>query len=221
MRESEEEMLNAEKYSSLAWLSGAAYPATQLTEAWKKVLFNQFHDLAAGSGIGVIYRDAQEDYDMVRWASAEATSNALKTLAHEVSTTSANGGGVPVLVFNPLAWERTDLVTADVQMPGAEKNGISVLDEHGKPLLFQALSADAETRTYHLLIQAKDVPSLGYEVLHVMPGPNDARTDLHASGLTLENALLRVTLKLDASPASTINSRSSSPSPQAAAETSW
>jgi alpha-mannosidase len=194
MRESEEEMLNAEKYSSLAWLSGAGYPATQLTEAWKKVLFNQFHDLAAGSGIGVIYQDAQEDYDMVRWASAEVTSNALKTLANEVSTTSASGGGVPVLVFNPLAWERTDLVTADVQMPEAEKSGISVLDEHGKPLLFQALSSDAETHTYHLLIQAKDMPSLGYEVLHVMPGSNDARTDLHARGLTLENALLRVTV---------------------------
>ena len=54
------EMLNAEKYSSLAWLSGAAYPATELTEAWKKVLFNQFHDLAAGSGIGVIYQGRAE-----------------------------------------------------------------------------------------------------------------------------------------------------------------
>ena len=39
------------------------YPAAELTEAWKKVFFNQFHDLAAGSGIGVIYKDAQNDYD--------------------------------------------------------------------------------------------------------------------------------------------------------------
>jgi alpha-mannosidase len=50
MRESEEQMLNAEKYSSWAWLLGTPYPSTELTEAWKKVLFNQFHDLAAGSG---------------------------------------------------------------------------------------------------------------------------------------------------------------------------
>jgi alpha-mannosidase len=54
MRDSEEEVLNAEKYSSLAWLFGAKYPADELTEDWKKVLFNQFHDLAAGSGIGDI-----------------------------------------------------------------------------------------------------------------------------------------------------------------------
>jgi alpha-mannosidase len=194
MRESEQEVLNAEKYSSLAWLSGATYPAIELTEAWKKVLFNQFHDLAAGSGIGVIYQDAQTDYDMVRWAAAGATSGALETLASQIDTSSASRGGVPVLVFNPLAWERTDLVTADVQMPEAEKNGIAVLDEHGKPLLFQVLSSDPETNTYHLLIQATEVPSVGYEVLHLMPGANDARTDLHTSGLTLENALLRVTV---------------------------
>ncbi|MGA7226142.1 MAG: glycoside hydrolase family 38 C-terminal domain-containing protein [Candidatus Acidiferrales bacterium] len=194
MRESEEEMLNAEKYSSLAWLSGAAYPATELTEAWKKVLFNQFHDLAAGSGIGVIYQDAQKDYDMVRWATGEATSNALHTLASEVNTTAVNPGGVSVLVFNPLAWERTDLVTAEVQMPEAEENGISVLDARGKQLLYQVLSSDSVTHTYQLLIEAKDVPSLGYEVLHVVPGRNHGQTDLHADGLTLENSLLRVTV---------------------------
>jgi alpha-mannosidase len=51
MRESEEWVLNAEKYASLAWLDGQRYPADELTGAWKKVTFNQFHDLAAGSGI--------------------------------------------------------------------------------------------------------------------------------------------------------------------------
>ena len=71
MRESEELVLNAEKYATLAWLDGQPYRATELTDAWKKVVFNQFHDLAAGSGIGVIYRDAQQDYDQVRWATQE------------------------------------------------------------------------------------------------------------------------------------------------------
>jgi alpha-mannosidase len=192
MRESEEEMLDAEKYSSLAWLSGAAYPAMELTEAWKKVLFNQFHDLAAGSGIGVIYNDAQHDYDTVRWATGEATSNALHILASEVNTTALGSGGVSVLVFNPLAWERTDVVAADVQMPDAAENGITVLDAQGKRLLYQVLSSDSATHTHQLLIEAKDVPSLGYEVLHVIPGRNDATSDLHADGLTLENSFLRV-----------------------------
>ena len=98
MRESEEWMLNAEKYSSLAWLDGQPYPGDELTDAWKKVLFNQFHDLAAGSGIGVIYREAQRDYDQVRWATQEASSRALQTIQAHIDTRVS--GGVPILVFN-------------------------------------------------------------------------------------------------------------------------
>ena len=57
----------------------AKYPAAELTEDWKKVLFNQFHDLAAGSGIGEIYKDAQKDYDVVRWSTNEIDAGALES----------------------------------------------------------------------------------------------------------------------------------------------
>jgi alpha-mannosidase len=193
MRESEEQLLNAEKYSSLAWLFGTPYPNARLTEAWQKALFNQFHDIAAGSGIGVLYKDAQRDYDVVRWTTEEAAIGALKTVSSEVRTGNA-GGGVPVMVVNPLAWSRTDLATFDVQMPTAPKAGLSVLDSQGRPMPFQVLSKVSSTHTYRLLVEVKDVPSLGYEVLHVVPGGNSAPTDLETDGLTLENALLRVTV---------------------------
>jgi alpha-mannosidase len=77
MRDSEEWLLDAEKYASLSWLEGQAYPGDELTAAWKHVLFNQFHDLAAGAGIGVIYKDAQKDYDQVRWATNEVSTRSL------------------------------------------------------------------------------------------------------------------------------------------------
>jgi alpha-mannosidase len=193
MRQSEEQLLNAEKYSSIAWLFGLPYPNAQLTEAWQKALFNQFHDLAAGSGIGVLYKDSQRDYDVVRWSTEEATIDALSTISSQVKTSNA-AGGVPVMTVNPLAWSRTDLATFEVQMPTAPKAGISVLDPQGRPLRFQEISKDSSTHTYRLLVEVKDVPSLGYEVLHVVPGGNSASTDLRANGLTLENSLLRVTV---------------------------
>ncbi len=87
MREAEVEALNAEKWSSLAWvLAGRAYPSQELTEDWKKALFNQFHDLAAGSGIGVIYKDAQKDYDVVRWSTNEIDAKALETVMQDIDT---------------------------------------------------------------------------------------------------------------------------------------
>ncbi|MFZ3217065.1 MAG: alpha-mannosidase [Candidatus Acidiferrales bacterium] len=190
MRESEDWMLDAEKYSSLAWLDGRAYPAATLNEAWKKVLFNQFHDLAAGSGIGVIYHDAQQDYDMVRLTTAEISAGALADLAARVDTRSP-AGSVPVLIFNPLAWERTDVVEFAVQMPEAVKD-VAVLDAENHPLPAQVLATDAATNTVRLLVEAKDVPSLGYALLRVVPVRRKAPTDLAAHDLTLENSALRV-----------------------------
>jgi alpha-mannosidase len=193
MREAEEQMLNAEKASSLAWLSGDAYPAVRFNEAWKKVLFNQFHDLAAGSGIGVIYKDAQKDYDVIRWTAADATRHSLQTITRDINTKTALGG-VPVLVVNPLAWIRTDIVTLDVQMPETTKDAVSVIDAKGQALPTQVLSVDAATNTFHLLVEVKDVPSLGYEILTVLPGTRQVDTSLKASATTLENDALRVTI---------------------------
>lgn len=191
LREAPEWTLNAEKYASLAWLDGNKYPAEELTEAWKKITFNDFHDLAAGSGIGVIYRDAQKDFDQVRWATEEISSKALKTIAAQVDTRAATG--VPVIVFNPLAWRRSGRITVDVQMHAATM-GVSVLDAHGTVLPSQTLSKDVKTDTFHLLVEVKDVPSLGYEVLRVVPGKRTFTSDLHLTGTTIENAALRVVI---------------------------
>ena len=193
MRESEEWLLNAEKYSSLAWLEGQSYPATELNDAWKKVLFNQFHDLAAGSGIGIIYQDAQRDYDQVRWATQEASDRALQTLQAEIDTRAA-GAAAPLLIFNPLGWQRSGVATVEVEMPSPAPNGVSILDAQNRVLPSQVLSSDSKTNTYRLLVQAKDVPSMGYEVAHAVAGKRPFASDLKAEGTTLENSLLKVTV---------------------------
>ena len=202
MRESEEWLLNAEKFSSLAWLQGLDYPQKPLNEAWKKVLFNQFHDLAAGSGIAVIYRDAQKDYDVVHWTANDAQGNALKTLASRVDTASiknasfAPGNVTSVMVVNPLSWSRNDLVEADVQLP-EPATSMTVEGADGNILQSQTLSSDPQTHTTHLLIKTHEVPSLGYQVLHVGGAARDQlqpTSKLKATGTTLENELIRVTV---------------------------
>jgi alpha-mannosidase len=97
-----------------------------------------------------------------------------------------------VLVFNPLAWPHTGVTTVSVQMPSSAAGGVSLLDEHNKVLPTKVLSSDAKTSTYKLLVQAHDVPSLGYQVLHAVAGEKPFKTDLKASGTTMENDFLRV-----------------------------
>jgi alpha-mannosidase len=200
MRNSEEWLLNAEKFSSLAWLQGLDYPQTPINEAWKKVLFNQFHDLGAGSGIGVIYKDAQKDYDVVHWTANDAERGAWKVLAAKIDTATvkkpfAGGNEAAVLVSNPLAWSRTDLVEADVQLP-KEFTSLAVEDDDGTSLESQVISSNPQTHSARLLIRTKDTPSLGYEVLHVgQAAPGGTPTShLKASDTALENDLVRVTV---------------------------
>ncbi|MGH9588245.1 MAG: alpha-mannosidase, partial [Acidobacteriaceae bacterium] len=190
LRNAPEWTLDAEKVASLAWLDGNAYPNGRLTDAWKKITFNDFHDLAAGSGIGIIYKDAQKDFDVVHFEDNAISAQAMKTLYARVNT---SGAGVPVMVFNPLAWERSGPVKVSVQMPRAE-SAVSVLDANNHVLPSEVLSSNAQTHAFKLLVDVKNAPSLGYEVLHVVPGKRTFASDLKVSGLTMENADLRVTV---------------------------
>ena len=180
-----------EQYASLAWLDGNAYPADELNDAWKKLLFNEFHDLAAGSGAEQIYKDAQEDFTQIQWATNEISSKSLAVLKRQIDTRVSTG--VPVVVFNPLAWQRTGLVNVDVQMP-APTDGVTVLGTDNQPMPLQVISKDAKTNTYHLLLKAENLPSMGYAVIRVVPGKRAFATDLKAHGLTIENGFLRVTV---------------------------
>ena len=185
MRVSEIEALDAEKYASLAWvLAGRAYPANELTEDWKKILFNQFHDLAAGSGIGVIYKDAQKDYDVVRWSTNEISAASLAAVAAQVDTRglelpeALRAGGkerigttIPVVVFNPLGWERSGEFTVSVQAPVADFTNFLVIDpaDATKPSQVLATKIDTKTGAAELTIHVNNVPALGYKVLDIVP----------------------------------------------------
>jgi len=187
MRESEEQVINAEKWASLAWLDGREYPGTELTEDWKKVLFNQFHDLAAGSGIGIIYKDAQKDYDVVRWSTNEISAGALRTVDERINTA---GSGISVVVYNPLGWERSGEVTVHVQgkNAGASASGAQIVSS----------KTDDASGASDVQLHVLKVPALGYKVVwlgagsHAKSNESDAVAKDSSDSITLENATLRL-----------------------------
>ncbi len=188
MRRSEVQVLDAEKWSSLAWLDGKNYPAHELTEDWKKVLFNQFHDLAAGSGIGIIYKEAQQDYDMVRFSTNQISSHALETVDERVNTA---GTGTPIVVFNPLGWERSGEV--EVRVPG----GKTGMNASGAQVV--AVTPDGKTDFANVTLHVMRVPAMGYKVVWVGGAKrvgekeeSGAEAKDSGSSITLENAILRV-----------------------------
>ncbi len=199
MRNSETATIDAEKYASLAWLDGDAYPNDVLTENWKKITFNQFHDLAAGSGIAVIYRDAQKDYTEVFNADKLIDDAAMKTIDASIDTRGK--AGVPVLVNNSMAWPRTELATLHVELPEAA-NAITLTDAKGNIIPSQIANHIAGTNQFDVLARVSDVPALGYTVLHaessdkqaVKPDTAALRVDDDGSAYTLSNAHLKLAI---------------------------
>ena len=191
IRHAEELLLNAEKFSSFAMPYGYAYPQDKLQDAWRRLLFDHFHDVMPGSGIAVNYLDAKRNLEEVGRLGGEAMDGGLRAIAANIATDAQRG--VPVVIFNPLSWQRTETVEVEVQLPGPASN-IEVVDSSGARAASQFLANEGRTNTVRLLLTAS-VPSLGYQTYYVRPAVQSVpATGVTVSGYSLENEFVRVTV---------------------------
>lgn len=193
-RRNETLLSNAEKFSALASLFGGNVHKQDMEEAWRNLMFNQFHDILPGSGIREVYLDATERHKAAEAVGDHELHAALETIARKINTSSLTHGK-PLVIFNPLSWERTDLAT--VELPEADQNDYAVLDSAGKEIVSQILPKD----NYHrrLIFVAEKIPSLGYKVYQLRKQkPSLPKTSsLTASSFALESEFFRVKLGAD------------------------
>ncbi|GAB4127459.1 MAG: alpha-mannosidase [Ignavibacteriales bacterium] len=161
-RESEVLLSNAEKFSSVANQFGMLYPQDDLKDAWKIVLFNQFHDILPGSSINSVYLDAKKDYAEAKKIGENVLANSLNKITSEINTESIQNGK-PLVVFNPLSWSRNDIVK--IVIPNDESN-YKIFDLSGKEIPSQIISKSRFER--ELLFFAENVPSLGYKTFKLV-----------------------------------------------------
>ncbi|HWD00359.1 MAG TPA: glycoside hydrolase family 38 C-terminal domain-containing protein [Candidatus Sulfopaludibacter sp.] len=193
IRHNEELLQNAEKFASLAFVNAKRpYSNEEFESIWKRVLFDHFHDIMPGSGIGINYADADRNLEDASLRSEKILDGALDDLSAGIDTA---GAGTPVVVYNSLSWDRTAPVSFEVHAPAAGQH-LEVRDSSGQPLPSQVISSDGPRLTVQAI--AKNVPSMGYEVLHVVSAANarPAASALKVNGTEVENEFLR--MKIDA-----------------------
>ncbi len=198
-------LLTAEKFASIAArFAGVAYPKEYLEQAWEKLLFNQFHDVIGGSGIPEVCADAHRDYDWVEDEGQRWLDRMLGSIADRIGTYHDNPGAKPVVVFNPLSWDRTEFVKLP---PGlvSPNEPASIIAPDGKPVPHQRVdnNESGESTSASIIFEAS-VPSIGYSTFFVVPGdPPKANTTpgvtavQHGDSIVLENEVMRV--EIDAS----------------------
>lgn len=196
IRRSEENVLNAEKFSSLALLYGRKYPQDEMVDTWKKLLFDHFHDIMPGSGIAVNYLDAKRNLEEVDRAANEVTMGSLREISAHVNT---QADGVPVMVFNSLSWLRMDVTEIEAQLPAASAS-VEVFDSRGKRVPSQRIAWDSGTHRAKLLVLG-ETPSIGYTTYFVrglsatagLPTiPSVLKTSTSANEDILENEFIRI-----------------------------
>jgi alpha-mannosidase len=211
-------LLAAEKFAAINHaLHYAEYPQSVFDFLWKKLIESTDHNHdGQGGWAGDERKRSYSELAIIR--GGEILRDSLRNIAERVRIPV--GPSVPVVVFNPLSWQRDDLVKAHVTVYGDVvpanisdyRKGVRLVDESGREVPFHvAQYSENISRAFEIVFVAQDVPSLGYKAYYLKPadGPpslpqaaqfqldnlNDAREPRRALGSDLmENQFYRVSV---------------------------
>ncbi len=176
----------AEMLGTLAHsVAGNASHEDAISRIWEPVLFNQFHDIICGSHVDKVYRNVIDRYVGAHQQASALRAESLAEIANLVSTEEC-AERTPIIVFNPLSWDRDDAVEADVAFVETDIHELDVRDSAGSLVLFDLLSCErygtGGIKRAKVLFIASHVPALGYEVYSI--GRADAQLARPQSSLT-------------------------------------
>ncbi|SDO39114.1 alpha-mannosidase [Paenibacillus sp. yr247] len=190
-RKAENRLMAAEKYSALAsWITGQPYPK-EFNQAWKNVLFNQFHDILAGTSLEPAYEDAMYLYGEAMAIADRSLNYAVQSLSWNINI-EQDVTMKPIVVFNPHAWESR--VNVELEVGGIKPTTV-LLDDKGNPVPFQTVQSQASANGRFRLSFMADLPSMGYRVYKLVAesiSHKPVDEPIQASDLVMENKRFRL-----------------------------
>ena len=160
-RYSENLLMTLEQYSSVNSAMGIThYPAKTIFDNWKKLMINQFHDAISGTDVPPSGDDILLRFQQIRDTSTTMINGQLRSMVQNINTL---GEGVPLVIFNPLAWKRSDVVEAAFELAGDLKY-FSIFDDNGQKVPVQIIEQkeiQGRQKT-KVIFLAENIPSMGY-----------------------------------------------------------
>jgi alpha-mannosidase len=188
-RRAENLLQRAEKWAVVAdVVGGLPYPLAQLTDAWKLALFNQFHDILAGTSIAPAYEDSRDGFGHACSLAEQAFNRAVQVVGRRIDI-APEPEMTPVVVFNPHPWPLSTDV--EFEFAGFQSEQARMTDDEGAPVAVQRIRSQATlSGSRGRLAFGADVPALGYRVYRVYPGGTESGAAVPATDTTLENDFL-------------------------------
>ena len=192
-RYSENLLMTLEQFSSITSAMGVnIYPGKAIYDAWKKLMINQFHDAISGTDILPSIDDVLLRFQQIIDTSSTLLDGQLKSITKNINTL---GEGIPIVVFNPLSWKRTDVVETEFELP-REINYFSIVDENNQKVPVQIIERNEEQglRKFKVIFLAENIPSMGYSTYRLKPEKSRpiSKSMLKANRFWLENEFFGV-----------------------------
>lgn len=188
-RHAHNRLLAAERlYTGLGLSQGFAdYPAQDFERAWKA---NLWPDHGWGGNRGVeTDQEYADSYEKSKILADTIFAGAASRLVSSLPRGSASG--IPVVVYNPLSWARSDIVECAIQIP-EHWPGWILADETGGEIPCERLENADGAGSLNFIFLAPQVPGAGYRTFFLQPAASRPDALAVLSGQTMENAFFRV-----------------------------
>lgn len=133
LRLGESMLASAERWSAIAWWRyGWAYPAQQLDEAWKRLMFNTFHDILAGTLVEEALPGVRDMFGYVQDVARRIIVKSQHALLPNIRPTPDT---IPLYVFNPHATPLSGAIACNflsAYAPPPKKRTFALYDDHGQ-----------------------------------------------------------------------------------------
>lgn len=175
------------------WLGGLTYPQTRLNQAWWIVLGSQMHDILPGTCIPSAYEYAWNDEVLALNLFSSQLTTAAGVVIRGMDTRTT---GKAIVVYNPLATSREDIVEAEVAFPEGAPDFVTVLDPSGKEVLSQVVK---KTKTAINILFLATVPSFGLVCYDVQPAKkaSELKNPLNSGSNFIENEYYKVMINVN------------------------
>ncbi|MCP4311981.1 MAG: hypothetical protein GY790_12015 [Bacteroidetes bacterium] len=145
------------------------YPQDKLEKAWEKAIYPD-HGWGGKHG-DLTDRAFRTSFEDARDIASGIVEKSMQNMASRIQFSRE---GIPVVVFNPLSWKRSDIVRFTLDVEGFADNRFKLVDDKGKEIAYELIDEHQvegkRDEVISFLFVAEDVPSVGYKTYYLEKG---------------------------------------------------
>ncbi len=147
-----------------------ADPQQLIEIAWKKVLFNQFHDILPGTSIPEVFIEANQNWETAIAIGENILENALNAIALSIDLSEPpQSDAIPLVVFNSLNWQRSEIITITDKKFATDNLVFWICSDRG-----ERIDSALNQVENQLGFLAQDIPGVGYRLFWLCQEPATA-----------------------------------------------